>query len=109
MEPQDTFWWRLVHLDPAVYKGVIVAVVGLLASFGVMVTPGIPDQLVLVIAAVLALAQAVWVRKDVTPNAKVVSYLPDPFRPAALISGEAATTASDSKILSASKSVGDAQ
>jgi hypothetical protein len=107
MEPQDTFWWRLVHLDPAVYRGLVVAVVGLLATLGVAVTPGLPDSLVIVIIMSMAVIQGLWTRSGVTPNAKVVSYLPDPFKPSAISPGDATTTASDSKVLTAARASGD--
>lgn len=107
MEPQDTFWWKLTHLDPAVYKGLVVAVIGLLAAFGVAIAPDIPDQVIGLVVALMAIVQAIWTRRDVTPNAKVVAYLPDPFKPAAIAPGEATTTASDNKILDAAKSAGD--
>lgn len=108
MEPQDTFWWRLTHLDPAVYKGLVVAVIGLLAALGIVIAPGIPDQVIGLVVAVMAIVQGIWTRRDVTPNAKVVAYLPDPFEPHAIEAGNAATTASDRAILEAAKSSGDA-
>ena len=109
MEPQDTFWWRLTHLEPAVYKGLVVAIVGLLAALGVAVAPAVPDGVIGVIIAAMALAQSVWTRRGVTPNAKVVAYLPDPNNSSNIMAGEAVTTASDNRILSAAKSAGDAQ
>lgn len=109
MEPQDSFWWRLTHLDPAVYKAVVVAVVGLLVALGIKVAPGVPDQVILLVVALAAVVQGLWTRKGVTPNAKVVAYLPDPFVPHAIEAGEAATTASDAAILEAAKTAGGAQ
>jgi hypothetical protein len=107
MEPQDTFWWRLVHLDPAVFRGLVVAIVGLLATLGVAVAPGLPDSLIVVIVMGMAVIQGLWTRNGVTPNAKVVTYLADPSKPSAILPGDATTTASDSKILTAARASGD--
>lgn len=106
-EPQDNFIWRLTHLNPAVYKGLVLAVVWVLASVGVAVSPNVPDSIIGLIAAVLAVVQALWTRGSVTPNAKVVSYLADPVNaPQHISPGEAVTTASDRAIISAAKNSG---
>lgn len=109
MEPQDTFWWRLTHLEPAVYKSLVVAVVGLLAALGVAIAPGVPNEVIGLVIAAMAVVQGLWTRQGVTPNSKVVVYLPDPSEPHAVEAGEAVTTADDSTILDAAKSAGDAQ
>lgn len=106
MEPKENLWIRLSKLDPAVYKGVVVGVVALLASVGVFVSPDIPDSIVALIVAIASFIQAVWVRGSVTPNAKVVIVMPDPEKPRVIQAGEAATTASDNIILSAAKMAG---
>lgn len=105
--PEDSFWWRLTHLEPAIFKGVILAVVGILAAFGVHVSEAIPDSLIGFLIAALALVQAAWVRKSVTPNAKVVAYTEDPQTPGSRIRpGEAVTAADDATILVAARTPG---
>jgi len=98
----DNFWYRLTKLDPAVFRGLIVSVVALLASVGVAISPGVPDALIAFIVVVVPLAQALWTRPAVTPNARVSVYLPDPINePEVVEAGEAVTTASDSAIIEA--------
>jgi hypothetical protein len=98
----DNFWYRLTKLDPAVFRGLIVSVVALLASVGVAISPGVPDALIAFIVVVVPLAQALWTRPAVTPNARVSVYLPDPVNePQVVEAGEAVTTASDSAIIEA--------
>lgn len=99
---RNTVWWRILHLEPAMWRGVVVAVLALLASFGVYVRPELPDALVLAIVAVSALLQAVWTKPAVTANARVVVWAPDPVgQPTNVQPGEAVTHASDRKIIDA--------
>lgn len=105
-EPQDTFWWRLTHLDPAIYKGIVVAVVALLTSIGVVISPTIPDSVVILIVAVMSMVQALWTKTSVTPNAKVIAYLDDPLKPKEILPGEAITTATDAAIVKAARDAG---
>lgn len=105
--PEDTFWWRLVHLNPSLYKGVIVALIAVLAIVGVHVSPGLPDALDGLIVALSAIVQAVWVKTSVTPNAQVVVAVEDPHQGGSqIVSGEATTTASDAAILKAANASG---
>ena len=98
----DNFWYRLTKLDPAIYRGLIIAAVALLASVGVIISPGVPDALIGFIWAVSALVQAVWTRQAVTANAKVAVLVPDPVNnPQIVVAGEAITTAPNAAIISA--------
>lgn len=106
MEDKNSFWWRLVHLDPAIYRALIMAIIWVLASFGVAVSDKIPNSVIVLVGAVFALVQALWTKGAVTPNAKVVSYLPDPAKPREIEAGDAVTTASDSNILEAARADG---
>jgi hypothetical protein len=101
----NTFWWRLLHLDPVLFRTVAVTLVALLASLGILVTPAISDNLVAVVMAVSALAGALWARDGVTPNDKVVVYKPDPVgQPSALLPGAAtAEASSDNAIVTAAR------
>jgi hypothetical protein len=88
--PKDTIWWRLVNLQPATWRGVVTAVVVLLAALGIKVAPGIPDAAFLVILALLPILQGLWTKSAVTPNAKVAVAVPDPINaPAEVTAGEA--------------------
>lgn len=102
---RDTIWWRLVHLEPAVWRGAVVAVVALLGALGIIVAPGIPDALIAAWVALAAVVQALWTRPAVTANARVVVEAPDPVdRPGRVLAGEAVTGASDALILAAARS-----
>lgn len=71
--------YRFTHLEPSVYRGVVVAIFGVLASMGVVVSDSIPDQLVVLVLAILPLIQAVWTKASVVPKDKVVAYIEDPY------------------------------
>lgn len=101
------FWYRLVHLNPALFRAFIVALFALLASLGIVVNASIPDSLITVVLAVAALIQALWTKAGVTPNDKVLVYVPDPVEmPNTVAPGPATTGASDQKILAAAASEG---
>lgn len=96
------FWWRLVNLNPALFRAVVISVFALLASLGIVVNDALPDQLVGVVVAVLALVQGLWTKAAVTPNEKVLAYVPDPVdKPQEVAAGAATTTAPDTVILDA--------
>lgn len=97
---------RIATLQPAVYRGVIISFVALLASLGVIVSPQLSDSLIAVIGSLSTLIAAVWIRSGVTPNAKVLAYTPDPESPRVVAAGEAVTTAGDAAILDAVRTVG---
>lgn len=87
------FWWKLVHLDPAILKGAVVSIIGLLATLGLLVNDQTQGAILTSIASIIALVQALWTRKSVTPNIKVVVYKPDPVNsPRLLASGPAIST-----------------
>lgn len=97
---------RISSLQPAVVRGVIVSTVTLLAIVGVVVSPQLPDALIGFIGSVSALAAAVWIKPSVTPNVKVLAYVPDPEEPRVVAAGEATTTAGSAAILDAVRTVG---
>lgn len=102
---KDSFWWRLVHLEPAVWRGAVVAVVALVGAFGIVVAPAIPDALLAAWVPLAAIVQALWTRPAVTANARVVVEAPDPVnRPGRVVAGDAVTGASDALILAAARS-----
>jgi hypothetical protein len=101
---QNSFWWRLVHMNPALFRGGVVAVVTVAGLFGIVVIPGLDEKLVAVWVPLMAIVQAVWTRDGVTPNEKVVVFAPDPvMRPRAVEAGQASTSASDTSIVDAAR------
>lgn len=102
------FWYRLVHLNPALFRGLIMATVLLLVAVGVKISPDLPDILIGWVAAVLAIVQALWTVPSVTPNEKVVVYVPDPVKqPDEVASGDAnAGLATNQEIIEAARSGG---
>lgn len=87
------FWWRLVHLDPAILRGAVIAIVALVSALGFVVSGQTLEAFLTAIGALLAIVQALWTRGAVTPNAKVVVYKPDPVnQPALLAPGEAVSS-----------------
>jgi hypothetical protein len=100
-----TFWWRLLHLDPVLFRSAVVAIVALLASLGIVVSDTIPDSLITAVATIAALVAAIWNRDGVTPNDKVVVYQPDPIgQPSVVLPGAAtAEDSSDNQIVQAAR------
>ncbi len=97
---------RIASLQPAIFRGVIVSAFTLLASVGVVISPAIPDATLGFIGSLSALIAALWIHPAVTPNDKVVSYLPAPdTHPGIVMSGAAVPTASDATILYAARHV----
>lgn len=89
--PEDAgFWWKLVHLNPTLYRGLLVAVAGVLAYLGIGFTVGFQDSIFALIVSAVAIIQALWTKGAVTANKKVVVFKPDPVdAPHVLASGEA--------------------
>jgi hypothetical protein len=78
-QASPSFLYRFTHLEPAVYRGIIVAVFGVLASLGVVVSDSIPDQVVVLVLAILPMIQAAWTRASSVPTDKVIAYVEDPY------------------------------
>lgn len=78
-QPKNTIVWRLVNLQPSVWRGVVTAVFVTLAAVGIKVAPEIPDVAFLIVLALLPIAQGLWTKSAVTPNAKVAVSVPDPI------------------------------
>ncbi len=98
------FWWRLVHLNPAVYRAFIMALAALLVGLGLTFGADLPEQIVVLLGAVFALVQGLWTKEAVVPVDKVLAYLPDPVdRPNAVAAGVAVTGASNEQIIEAAR------
>jgi len=103
---QDTFWWRLVHLEPTVLRGVLTGLLGLAGALGILIAPGLPDTILGFWVPLMAVVQLLWTRPAVTANARVVVEAPDPVgAPGTVAPGEATTTATNGQILEAAKDV----
>jgi hypothetical protein len=103
-DSKDTILWRLVNLNPAVYRGLVVAVFSVLAAVGIKVSPEIPDVSLVVLLAVLPLLQAGWTKGAVTPNAKVAVVVPDPINePNKVRAGQAEVNAPDAEVIKAAQ------
>jgi hypothetical protein len=89
-DPRDNVWWKLVNLEPATLRGILLAVVTLLAAIGIKIAPNIPDSIIAVLVVILPVIQALWTRGSVTANAKVAVVVPDPINdPGTVKSGDA--------------------
>lgn len=96
--------WNLVHLSPALYIGLVVAVAGVLGAFGLAISGEQKESLGTLVLSVVAILQAVWTGAKTTPNKKVVVVAPDPIaQPTLVVPGEATTTARQVDILDAAR------
>jgi len=97
-ETEDTpynpsFMWKLIHLDPALFRGLVLSIVLLLGAFGLFISDHERDSIVGVIFALLPIMQSLWTRTGVTANHKVVVYKPDPVNaPTEVAAGPAVST-----------------
>lgn len=88
-----SIWWKFIHLNPAILRGVIIALFAVLAAGGLIVNGKLQDSIIAFIGAAFALIQAIWTHGAVTPNQKVVAYKPDPInKPTVVASGDAIST-----------------
>jgi hypothetical protein len=94
---EPTWWQKLVKLDPALVRGFIVTLFGLLgAVLKVTVLTGTVDTVVTFILALFGLVAAVFIRPSVTPNAKVIVADDTPLSPeATIVAGEAVAKPTD--------------
>lgn len=85
---------RIAALDPAIVRGAIVAVIGLVVAVtGKIIDDATVDLIVNVVLVLLTLLAAIVIRPAVTPNAKVIALKPDPVnQPDRIESGEAVVT-----------------
>ena len=107
-DARDTALWRLINLQPAVWRGLVVAAVAIAGTVGLDVAVDLPDNIMLVIIGVLPVLQALYTRGAVTPNAKVVILAPDPVSaPNAIEAGPAAVNSPADEIIDAARSEGE--
>lgn len=72
-----SIWYKLVHMEPALWRGLIMAVFTMLASFGILVSDDVPNNLIALVLALAAIIQALWTRQAVVPEEKVVVWKDD--------------------------------
>lgn len=103
-DPKDTMWWRLVNLQPAVWRGLIISVIAVAAAFGIKTREDLPDLLMLVVLGALPILQGLWTKGAVTPNAKVAVIVPDPVgAPNKVRAGEAEVNAPNEDVIEAAR------
>jgi hypothetical protein len=92
--PDNPSWlWRMTHLEPSVYAGSISAIVLILGAVGLVISGKDVSAITGGVAAAIGIVQAVWTRKKVTANAKVVVYKPDPVgAPTKVSAGDAVSS-----------------
>ena len=92
--PEDPgFWWRLVHLNPVLYRGLVMGFVSFLGAFGLAFSNEKGEAIVGFITVLLLFIQAAWTRGSVVASKKVVVYKPNPVdEPHVLAPGEAVST-----------------
>jgi hypothetical protein len=106
--PSDPgFWWKLVHLNPTLWRALIVATIALLGAVGIAVNGSIEDSLFLFITAVAAIVQGVWTRGSVTANQKVVVYKPDPVGEPHTLSAGPSVSYDEDAVVAASQATVD--
>lgn len=91
MGENKNWFRRLVESDPVLVRGVIVAFFGLLAMvLNISFAEGTVENAVNAIISVFALISSLWARGKVTPNRKVVTYMPRPDKnPGLVLPGKA--------------------
>jgi hypothetical protein len=92
--PEDAgFLWKLVHLNPALYRGFVLAAFAIAGGFGFVASDKTTEAVFLGITALVAIIQALWTRGAVIAKKKVVVYKPDPVdEPTKVAAGEAVST-----------------
>jgi hypothetical protein len=109
MKP-DNFWWKVIHLNPVLFRTAVVAVFVLAGTLGFhfLAAEAVADAATTLFVSVGALVAALWSRDGVVPMAKVVAYQPDPVdAPSQLEAGPAtAPSNSDAAVLRAARTEG---
>jgi len=94
MTENPGFLERLTALNPAVVRSIIVAVVAVIVLItGKAIDDSTVDIVANVILLLLPIVAGLFIRKAVTPNAKVIALKPDPVgAPNVIEAGEATVT-----------------
>jgi hypothetical protein len=103
MPDKNSMWWRLVNLEPVLWKTIILTIVAVLGSVGILVNDDLANNLVILWTTLMSIIQLVWVRGSVTANARVAVLVPDPADPSAVAPGAAFTSAPSTEIVQAAR------
>jgi hypothetical protein len=103
--PDEMTWYqKLVHLNPARWIALVVAVVFVLGSFGLVITGDQKEGIVGLILALVPILQGLWTETKTTADSKVVVVAPDPIAQPTLVEpGKATTEAKVVDILNAAQ------
>lgn len=107
MVNEATFFTKLFALQPAVVRGFIVTVIGLIAaSTGAVIDDKTTTLIITFVMSLLGIGAALFIKPAVTPNAKVVVADDTPLDTVSTLkSGPAVSNASDADILAAAKGI----
>lgn len=79
MQENPNFWQRLAALEPAVVRGIVVAIVALVGLVtGKIIGDDTVDTIVDILLILLPIVTGFFIKSAVTPNAKVIAFKPDP-------------------------------
>lgn len=86
MGENKNWFRRLVEANPVMVRGFIVAAFGLLAMIlNIQFADGAVENIANGVISMLALISSLWSAPKVTPNKKVVSYMPQPDKKPGLV------------------------
>lgn len=107
---ESPWWQKLLKLNPAVIRGVLVAVLAVVAQVlgHTIVSDGMIDLIINAFTAIAPLLAGILIRPAVTPNAKVETYKPDPVSsPDVVVAGDASSVQTGVIVEPANPSVPD--
>lgn len=84
-------WQRISQLNPAVLRGILVGLFGVVTLVtGKAIDDSVIDTVCNVILLILPVIAGIFIRRAVTPNAKVIAFQPNPIdEPHVIEAGEA--------------------
>lgn len=91
VEENRNWFQRISDLDPAVLRAFLVALAAVLVQVfnETVISDDDVNSVIDFFTAAMAIIAGFIIRPAVTPNAKVISYLPDPDQPAIVAPGDA--------------------
>jgi hypothetical protein len=92
MNENQNWFEKVLSLEPALLRALLVALAAILAQVlnHTVITDGDVNDWVDFFTAAAAILAGFFIRPSVTPNTKVLSYLPDPVNSDAVLPGEGA-------------------
>lgn len=96
MSENPGIWERLSSLQPALVRAIIVGIVGVIVVVtGKQIDDGTVDMVVNIIMILLPIVAGLFIKRAVTPNAKVVVLQPDPVNAPEVLAPGAAVADSE--------------